>query len=404
MRIRKTKIFLLGIALIFFVLSAHGTSRAEDTSSSSDDSKPRKRLFRPLAPLELNNTVTQPKAAKGTLTITPPDDDRLIPAAPTTPPDDDRLIPAAPTTPPDDDRLIPPPPITPPDDDDRLIPPPPIPTTETGELLPEPEPTSSSVVTSSVDKSASKEESKTEYIGYVEPPIPEQNPSETELVIEEKTETPRASDAKTVSKVDLPPEPKKKPAVKNSASRPPDPKKKKTPNKSNFRPPRTVNEIGGPPTLENLRASAHVLAREGLKYKFGRENPDQGGMDCSGTIEWLLTRMGIEGVPRTSYDQYEWLKRKKLLDDVQGKSASRKLLKKLSPGDLIFWGSTWRSGHKVSHVMIYMGWNPDTKKHYVFGARGKLSKGILGNGVDVFELDPDRGKLIAHGKIPGLQY
>jgi hypothetical protein len=54
--------------------------------------------------------------------------------------------------------------------------------------------------------------------------------------------------------------------------------------------------------------------------------------------------------------------------------------------------------------MLYLGYDPNADKHYIFGARGKNSKGLLGNGVDVFELDPDRGRLIAHGKIPGLQY
>ncbi len=158
------------------------------------------------------------------------------------------------------------------------------------------------------------------------------------------------------------------------------------------------------PTLAKLREEAHRLADRGLTYKFGADDPSSGGLDCSGAMQYLLSKIGIEDVPRTSYDQYYWLKRKKLLDDVYGKSASTKMLKKLSPGDLIFWGGTWKSGHRVSHVMLYLGYDPNADKHYIFGARGKNSKGLLGNGVDVFELDPDRGRLIAHGKIPGLQY
>lgn len=158
------------------------------------------------------------------------------------------------------------------------------------------------------------------------------------------------------------------------------------------------------PTLSRLREEAHALADRGLKYKFGADDPDTGGLDCSGAMQYLLTKIGVEGVPRTSYDQYYWLKKKKLLDDVYGKGSTRKLFKKLSPGDLIFWGGTWKSGHRVSHVMLYMGYNPTEDKHYVFGARSKSSEGLLGNGVDIFELDPDRGRLIAHGKVPGLVY
>ncbi len=207
-------------------------------------------------------------------------------------------------------------------------------------------------------------------------------------------------DEEPLSKSDIPPPPKK---VKTpDQSTPPEPKEKAK--GSNYKAPTSIAEISGPPTLENLRASAHVLAKEGLDYKFGRDNPTQGGMDCSSTLQFLLTKLGIKDVPRTSYDQYDWLKNKKLLDDVYGKKASSKLFKKLSPGDLIFWGGTWKSGHRVSHVMMYMGYDPKTEKHYVFGAQSKSSKGVLGNGVDVFELEPNRGRLIAHGKIPGLKY
>lgn len=158
------------------------------------------------------------------------------------------------------------------------------------------------------------------------------------------------------------------------------------------------------PTLRVLREEAHRLSELGLTYKFGADHPDEGGMDCSGAMQHLLSNIGIDGVPRTSYDQYYWLRKKKLIRDITGRNQTRKLLEKLSPGDLIFWGGTWKSGHKVSHVMIYLGYNPAEEKHYVFGARGRRSKGLTGNGVDVFELDPDRGRLVAHGKIPGLIY
>lgn len=158
------------------------------------------------------------------------------------------------------------------------------------------------------------------------------------------------------------------------------------------------------PTLTQLREEAHALAGKKLNYVFGADDPDSGALDCSSTIQYLLTRIGIKDVPRTSYDQYDWLKEKKLLDDVYGKSASSKLLKKLSPGDLIFWGGTWKSGHRVSHVMLYMGYDPAADKHYVFGARSKSTTGLTGAGVDIFELDTERGRLVAHGKIPGLVY
>ncbi|MEM7697561.1 MAG: NlpC/P60 family protein [Verrucomicrobiota bacterium] len=157
--------------------------------------------------------------------------------------------------------------------------------------------------------------------------------------------------------------------------------------------------------MTSLRNEAHRLSQSGLRYIFGADHPDEGGMDCSGTVQYVLEKLGVDDVPRTSYNQYYWLKRKKLLDDVHGRRAEKKLFQKLSPGDLIFWGGTWKSGHKVSHVMFYLGYDPQTDTHWMFGAQGKRSKGEFGNGVDIFEMDLDRGgRLIAHGKIPGLVY
>ncbi len=194
---------------------------------------------------------------------------------------------------------------------------------------------------------------------------------------------------------DLPPEP----AVSDDKNEEKTTGGSKTPSP---KPSETTKKSG--PTLTRLREEAHQLAGRKLSYVFGADNPDTGGLDCSSTIQLLLTKIGVKDVPRTSYDQYYWLKRKKLLDDVYGKGSSSKLLKKLSPGDLIFWGGTWKSGHRVSHVMLYMGYDPSRDKHYVFGARSKNSTGLTGSGVDIFELNTESGRLVAHGKIPGLIY
>lgn len=246
------------------------------------------------------------------------------------------------------------------------------------------------------------------------PPIPEQAPV-VDLSTPERVPTAQEPDltnemtADFVGPVDpptgnLPPEP-----VKETNKPVPDEKKEQTIEADS--PPEPVTEekkeekkpVDGP-TLERLRAEAHALADKKLTYIFGADNPDSGGLDCSATIQYLLNKIGVKDVPRTSYDQYAWLKKHKMLDDVYGKSAHQKLFKKLSPGDLIFWGGTYNSGHRVSHVMLYMGYDKATDKHYIFGARGKSVKGLTGAGVDIFELSQQKGRLIAHGKIPGLIY
>lgn len=246
------------------------------------------------------------------------------------------------------------------------------------------------------------------------PPIPEQppvvdlsTPKPVPVTQEPKLTNDLSSDF--VGPVDIPSE--NLPPEPVNETRTPVLEEKKEQTVETDSPPEPVTEddkeekkaVDGP-TLERLRAEAHALADQKLTYIFGADDPDSGGLDCSATIQYLLNKIGVKGVPRTSYDQYAWLKKHKMLDDVYGKSAHQKLFKKLSPGDLIFWGGTYNSGHRVSHVMLYMGYDKATDKHYIFGARGKSVKGLTGAGVDIFELSQQKGRLIGHGKIPGLIY
>lgn len=247
------------------------------------------------------------------------------------------------------------------------------------------------------------------------PPIPDQTALPAPEPASHPQPAPRTEAPREVSEADLPPE--TKPASAKDGASPADEQKERrieppggsgTPSSDEADGTEAPGDSGEArpdgPTLSTLRAEAHALAGKKLRYVFGADDPDTGGLDCSSTIQYLLSKIGIEDCPRTSYDQYDWLKSKKLLDDVYGKSASSKLLRKLSPGDLIFWGGTWKSGHRVSHVMLYMGYDPKGDKHYVFGARSKSATGLTGSGVDIFELDTEAGRLIAHGKIPGLVY
>lgn len=151
-----------------------------------------------------------------------------------------------------------------------------------------------------------------------------------------------------------------------------------------------------------IRARAEHIARFDLTYKFGGDHPSEGGMDCSGTMQFLLADIGFNDMPRTSYQQYDWLKKNRTLQhskSIPDKMGGRKGIK---PGDLIFWGGTYDSGHKVSHVMIYLGQSGDGK-HYMFGARGKKKKGMFGSGVDIFELSSGYQKsLVGFGTLPGV--
>lgn len=155
--------------------------------------------------------------------------------------------------------------------------------------------------------------------------------------------------------------------------------------------------------VDELRWRCHKLAAQELTYRFGGDDPAQGGMDCSATVQHILKSMGIRDVPRTSFTQYQWLDRKGTLKKLRFWSSPQQAYAKMRPGDLVFWGKTYRSGHKVSHVMIYLGRNPHSGRQYMFGARGSGVEGYHGAGVDVFEMDPNsKSKLVGYGSIPGI--
>ncbi len=154
--------------------------------------------------------------------------------------------------------------------------------------------------------------------------------------------------------------------------------------------------------LSVIRQRAETISTFRLPYVFGGDHPSEGGLDCSGTMKFLLSDIGFRDMPRTSYDQYSWLKKARTLRHSRTIPASMGGRKGIKPGDLIFWGGTYNSGHKVSHVMIYLGQGKDGT-HYMFGARGKKKTGLNGSGVDIFKLEsgPQKG-LIGYGALPGV--
>ena len=154
--------------------------------------------------------------------------------------------------------------------------------------------------------------------------------------------------------------------------------------------------------LTVIRDRAERIAGFNLTYKFGGDHPTEGGMDCSGTMRFLLADVGFDDMPRTSYQQYDWLRKHKTFHHSKSIPESAGGRKGIRAGDLIFWGGTYNSGHKVSHVMIYLGQSPDGT-HYMFGARGKKMKGLFGSGVDIFTLKSGYQKnLIGYGSLPGV--
>lgn len=174
---------------------------------------------------------------------------------------------------------------------------------------------------------------------------------------------------------------------------PPRPKLYVNENEGGIRPSRTIS---------NLRAAANTLAGQGIKYQFGRNHPTFGGLDSSGSIQHLLSEIGVVGVPRTIGGQVSWLRMSGTLHNFSGRPSPTELERHLEPGNLIFWGD-YRTG-RINHVMIYTGYDAQRRRHLAFGTRAGIEVGLNGHEVDIFDLKLDRERIIATGAVPGLGY
>ena len=111
-------------------------------------------------------------------------------------------------------------------------------------------------------------------------------------------------------------------------------------------------------SLQQLIIQAGQLIDLKLTYLFGSDNPQRKGMDCSGTIYYLLQRAGIKDIPRSSNAMYIWAKQKGKFYFVNNPNFNSPEFANLKPGDLLFWSGTYQaknSQDKITHVMIYLG-------------------------------------------------
>ncbi len=154
------------------------------------------------------------------------------------------------------------------------------------------------------------------------------------------------------------------------------------------------------PSLTILRTSAHLLARQGVPYRFGRSHPAFGGLDSPGAVQYLLNEIGVQGVPRSTADLSNWIRVNNLLREFPNRPSVLELTNHLYPGNLIFWGDT--DSQKLTDVMIYLGYDTSRSRHLAFGTRGGTERGLNGNEVDIFDLKLDRERIVSTGSIPGI--
>ncbi len=170
------------------------------------------------------------------------------------------------------------------------------------------------------------------------------------------------------------------------------------------------------PRIQQLIRDALDLTRLNLTYTFGSADPDSGGMDCSGTIYYLLRAHGMSNIPRDSSGQYLWARKAGVFYPVLSRSEKSEEFAELQPGDLMFWTGTYQPARDipVSHVMLYLGREKGTGKRIMFGASdGRSYNGIQRWGVSVFDFkmprvdaenpEKTRALFVGFARIPSLR-
>ena len=164
-----------------------------------------------------------------------------------------------------------------------------------------------------------------------------------------------------------------------------------------------------PAAVKRLLARALELTTQNLSYKYGSSDPKEGGMDCSGTVYYLLLDAGIKNPPRDSFEMYQWVRTEGHFNSVEGSKLDSAEFARLKPGDLLFWTGTYDVNRDppVSHVMIYLGINKQTGRRVMVGAsEGRRFNGVSRYGVSVFDVELPSGRgtsrFIGYGAIPTL--
>jgi cell wall-associated NlpC family hydrolase len=174
-------------------------------------------------------------------------------------------------------------------------------------------------------------------------------------------------------------------------------------------PPETLQDYNNcPDKVRDIIAKLLDLARQNITYQYGSADPSNGGMDCSGTIHYVLIKMGIKNVPHSSYSLYQWVNDKGRFYAVKTPSFTSPEFAQLKPGDLLFWSGTYQTNNQpnVSHVMIYIGRNKQGDLLMVGASDGRTYKGRKIYGVSVFDFklpsSTSKSKFLGYSCIPEI--
>jgi len=169
-----------------------------------------------------------------------------------------------------------------------------------------------------------------------------------------------------------------------------------------------------PADRRKLIECAIAVARDSpwLPYTVGGGEPSQGGFDCSGAMYFVMRKAGL-APPRISLAQFQWIKMNGRMHDVPAEAANLKhpSLKKLHPGDLLFWGNRGSADDggtiNITHVAMYLGTEKkDGLPVMINSTDGRSYRGTKANGYGVYDFRlPLAGAKVAfmgYGTPPGI--
>ncbi len=169
-----------------------------------------------------------------------------------------------------------------------------------------------------------------------------------------------------------------------------------------------------PADRRKLIELAISLARDSpwLPYTVAGSEPADGGFDCSGAMHFVMRKAGLDP-PRTSAGQYLWLKTGGRLHEVPADAIKldHPSLKKLHPGDLLFWGRYGETEDfekfTISHVAMYLGTEKKNGLAVMINSTdGRSYRGTKANGYGVYDfrlpLAAAKVSFMGYGTPPGI--
>ncbi|MGC4013926.1 MAG: NlpC/P60 family protein [Luteolibacter sp.] len=152
------------------------------------------------------------------------------------------------------------------------------------------------------------------------------------------------------------------------------------------------------------RSLKELEAHPGIPYRYAGSSPEDGGMDCSGAVFYLLEKVGVDP-PRSAQAQYDWVKKESTLTplDASVSDEDDPAFAALLPGDLLFWGTLDPDGTpRITHVQIYLGKEAkDGRKVMIGSSDGRSYRGVKKDGFDIVDFKVPRAdapkRLLAYG-------